>query len=481
MLLLLFCSSCKAAAQSVRSSSIATLHSVLSLFPRMHHAATMTPASFLSSPSLPKPNDHLLRIQSSHSPMESLPSPLAQAWSTSRHSCPMADCCKDLRAGGSLSLRSGLLASQSWATGRDKSADHRKISSWWETSIQHNVASCKAVKNGGFSSMNNALRHSFVFHLFRLGLGLGLPGAGGHLLLNFIQGAGSDGGNVTLSGASSVGSDEVEGSAITEREVLQERPLRLFSGVYSLPHPDKEAKGGEDAYFVSSEEQALGIADGVGGWASVGVDAGQYARELMLQSMVAVRQEPEKCIDPARVLVKAHSRTHFRGSSTACILTLSEYGLQAANLGDSGFVIVRNGRVIFKSTPQQHSFNFPYQLGSESSDPPSAAEVFSLQVKAGDIIVLGTDGLFDNVFDHELKTIVLKSTQAGLGPGATAKELADFARVQAQDPHCETPFSTAAQFAGVPFYGGKLDDITVIVSFVIVGTENSAKKLERSP
>ena len=50
-------------------------------------------------------------------------------------------------------------------------------------------------------------------------------------------------------------------------------------------------------------------------------------------------------------------------------------GLQAANLGDSGFVLMRNGLTIFKSPVRQHQFNIPFQLESGGSDPPSAAEV----------------------------------------------------------------------------------------------------------
>ena len=49
-----------------------------------------------------------------------------------------------------------------------------------------------------------------------------------------------------------------------------------------IPHPAKQEKGGEDAYFIHNGEgsSTLGIADGVGGWASQGVDAGIYARQL---------------------------------------------------------------------------------------------------------------------------------------------------------------------------------------------------------
>lgn len=108
-------------------------------------------------------------------------------------------------------------------------------------------------------------------------------------------------------------------------EGLQRGNLRLLSGACTLPHPKKVKTGGEDAYFICSKEQVVGVADGVGGWADVGVDAGDYARELMLQSRIAIAQEPHGYIDPARVMFQAHAKTKCRGSSTACILALSDY------------------------------------------------------------------------------------------------------------------------------------------------------------
>jgi protein phosphatase PTC7 len=101
-------------------------------------------------------------------------------------------------------------------------------------------------------------------------------------------------------------------------------PLKLLSGSCYLPHPAKEATGGEDAHFICDEEHVIGVADGVGGWADLGVDAGLYAKELMSKSMGAVKDEPESTIDPSRVLEKAYTTTKARGSSTACIITLKE-------------------------------------------------------------------------------------------------------------------------------------------------------------
>eukprot|EP00850_Spirogloea_muscicola_P004090 SM000017S02830 [mRNA] locus=s17:525356:526611:- [translate_table: standard] len=295
------------------------------------------------------------------------------------------------------------------------------------------------------------------------------------------------------------------------------RSLRLQSTACSLPHPDKVDKGGEDSHFICADA-AVGVADGVGGWADVGVDAGQYARELMSNSIAAVRQQEAPSVaDPLRALVAAHAATHSRGSSTACILILADnvsrlrlcgcgpaavttvrqrllgphralpcwllalglpgraaflthlvlsQKLHAANLGDSGFVVIREGRTLFKSPSQQHGFNFPFQLGSDGSDSPQSAQVFEVPVAAGDVLVVGTDGLFDNVYDTELNSVVVHSSRAGSGPAETAQRIAALARVRAADRLRQTPFSRAAQDAGFRYYGGKMDDITVVVSYI---------------
>lgn len=52
------------------------------------------------------------------------------------------------------------------------------------------------------------------------------------------------------------------------------------------------------------------------------------------------------------------------GSSTACILVLDHKSsrLFTVNIGDSGFLVVRKGRVVHQSEEQQHYFNTPFQL-----------------------------------------------------------------------------------------------------------------------
>ncbi|KAK7310445.1 hypothetical protein RJT34_07980 [Clitoria ternatea] len=253
----------------------------------------------------------------------------------------------------------------------------------------------------------------------------------------------------------------------SEQKTPSGKTLKLVSGSCYLPHPDKEETGGEDAHFICSEEQAIGVADGVGGWADVGVNAGYYSRELMSKSVEAIQEEPKGSIDPARVLEKAHSSTKARGSSTACIIALTDQGLNAINLGDSGFMVVRDGCTIFRSPVQQHDFNFTYQLECGSNgDLPSSGQVFTVPVAPGDVIVAGTDGLFDNLYNNEITAVVVHAMRAGLGPQVTAQKIAALARQRALDKDRQTPFSTAAQDAGFRYYGGKLDDTTVVVSYI---------------
>ncbi|XVF17864.1 hypothetical protein REPUB_Repub10bG0161300 [Reevesia pubescens] len=262
-------------------------------------------------------------------------------------------------------------------------------------------------------------------------------------------------------------SNDEQTASLPEKALPDEKTLTLVSGSCYLPHPAKEETGGEDAHFICANEQAIGVADGVGGWAEVGIDAGEFARELMSNSVTAIQGEPKHSIDPARVLEKAHSNTKSQGSSTACIIALTEEVIHAINLGDSSFIVVHDGRTVFHSPVQQHGFNFPYQLESgDSGDLPSSGQVFRIPVLPGDVIVAGTDGLFDNLYNNEVTAVVVHSLRAGFSPELMAKQIAALARQRAVDKNRQTPFGKAAQDAGFLYYGGKLDDITVVVSYI---------------
>ena len=77
--------------------------------------------------------------------------------------------------------------------------------------------------------------------------------------------------------------------------------------------------------------------------------------------------------------------------------------------------IIRRNEFIFRTEEQQHSFNYPYQLGTGSTDSPTDAQVFTVKVESGDIIVMGTDGIFDNLFDEDILEEVVRCVD-GIDP-----------------------------------------------------------------
>ncbi|KAJ8492184.1 hypothetical protein OPV22_013905 [Ensete ventricosum] len=90
----------------------------------------------------------------------------------------------------------------------------------------------------------------------------------------------------------------------------------------------------------------------------------------------------------------------------------------------------------------------------------------SFPVESGDVIVAGTDGLFDNLYNSELTAVVVQGIRPGLRPQVMAQKIAALARRRAQDKNRQTPFSAACQEAGYRYYGGKFGDITVVVSYI---------------
>ena len=70
------------------------------------------------------------------------------------------------------------------------------------------------------------------------------------------------------------------------------------------------------------------------------------------------------------------------------------------------------------------------------------------------------------MYNNEVTAVVVQAVRSGLEPKTTAQKIAALARQRAIDKNRQTPFSSAAQEAGYRYHGGKLDDITVVVSYI---------------
>jgi protein phosphatase PTC7 len=223
----------------------------------------------------------------------------------------------------------------------------------------------------------------------------------------------------------------------------------------------------EDAHFGHGEAGVLGVADGVGGCRHRGVDAAAFSRGLMTSAFRAIK--PGTPVPPYTLLKRAYDETvasDASGASTALVLSLAGTVLKWAYIGDSAFVVLRGGEVVHHSRAQQSYSNCPFQLsGGGRGDSITKADVGQMAARDGDVVVAGTDGLFDNVSDEELELVVRMGTMEGYSPKNLADVVAGIAYEMSRSPKKVSTFSTK-QGNRIRFRRGKPDDITVVVAFI---------------
>ncbi|KAJ0743919.1 putative protein-serine/threonine phosphatase [Helianthus annuus] len=258
--------------------------------------------------------------------------------------------------------------------------------------------------------------------------------------------------------------------AEVEREEIYLTDDFLLSGAALLEHPSKALTGGDDAYFVAGSKW-LGVASGVSQWSFEGTGPGVYAHELMKTCEEIVLDTCSVTVtNPVELLCRGVKETNMSGSSNVLLANFNGQVLHVANIGDTGFLVIRHGAIYKKSSPSLHEFHFALQV-EDSDDPLQLVEESLIELEVGDIVISATDGLFDNLYEREITMIVSKSLQAGMKPKEIANILATRAQEVGKSSFVRSPFSDAAQAAGYTGYaGGKPDNVAVIVSLVEKGS-----------
>jgi len=237
-------------------------------------------------------------------------------------------------------------------------------------------------------------------------------------------------------------------------------------------------------FFAASAFSAFGLADGVGGWASRGVDAGLFSRSLLRSIFLEMRRRADSMqrADLPTVAAESYKAVRSEQIRSSCTLLLGQLHqdtLSVLNLGDCGIMALRPSAVLprfhggtvtttmrqtFRSTPMLHRQNLPLQLSSEDDDLSSLVDHYdfvTLRLRRGDLLIAGTDGLFDNIGDRELKSIALAHHEGRTASGGSK----DFSIQLANQL-----LHRAADAARAPMEfgpGGKLDDIAVVVAEVL--------------
>lgn len=218
-----------------------------------------------------------------------------------------------------------------------------------------------------------------------------------------------------------------------------------------------------------------------------------WALEAERDSSVTIKPTTTGEPDPVRYLQRAYEQTlqatsapnEWQGTTTACAALLhhspekssTKPRLYVTNLGDSQVLVLRpkDQEIIFKTTEQWHWFDCPRQLGTNSPDTPiSDAVLDKVDLEVSDIVLAMSDGVVDNLWEHEIKRTVFDSIHkwesgeggihadermggAGGGMLFVAEELVKAARVVAEDPFAESPFMERAVEEGLAMEGGSFN------------------------
>ena len=288
-----------------------------------------------------------------------------------------------------------------------------------------------------------------------------------------------------------------------------------------IPHDSKLHRGGEDS--ATTSPNLLVVADGVGGWASRGVNPGLFSRMLTTRIVELFSDSETPPTTPQQLSQIIHQanietgRQHL-GSATCTAVMISsspsspsttttqatsskiEIEIQTLNIGDSGYSIHRKhpnttntGKhydVVYASTPGQKRFNFPHQLGGERHGDAvnDVADCNTHLLEENDVVVIYSDGVSDNLrpqqyhtcferYDMDLHLDSESESDSTTSTTSKGVRLVSYSVVADCIARCayelgknktfDSPFAQGARSVGKQYAGGKHDDITVVVAQIV--------------
>mmetsp|Transcript_17875 Transcript_17875/g.32920 ORF Transcript_17875/g.32920 Transcript_17875/m.32920 type:complete len:461 (+) Transcript_17875:91-1473(+) len=318
-----------------------------------------------------------------------------------------------------------------------------------------------------------------------------------------------------------VGSDRQRGTldSLVKREqhfseqYQRNKPLCFNAKAYQKTHPLKACKGQKDADATLCSPMLVAVADGVSQIEEFGIDASELPNELLNQvEELAVQQllpglaDPEEYLGPISMMRDAYENTNSLGSTTVLTAIMDNstkiHGklhpmIAVCSIGDCEILILRragqDGRLmpIFHTEMQRIDGNAqsPLQLArvDDSVDPdfdPSVAieviergsAVHCVSAFEGDIVVLGSDGVFDNLFIDEILSVCDEMLNPPRAPGAKWRPcernlLGAAAQRLVQLAHSKTE-PVNGMYRETPIgVGGKIDDTSCLVGEVVEWTE----------
>jgi len=296
------------------------------------------------------------------------------------------------------------------------------------------------------------------------------------------------------------------------------KPLMFNGGTYQKTHPQKAANPGHrDADCTVISPMLLGCADGVSQIEEFGLDASLLPRELLDacedQAMQLLVPDEDGRISghytgPIPLMREAFEMTESLGSTTVCLSVLDNstriHGklhpmIAVLSIGDCELLILRKvtGRneyeMVFNTEMQRIDGNcqcplqvcrlddridpgFDERMTYEVIERGSAVHMVS--VYEGDVVVIGSDGVFDNLFHDEVAAIVNEAIPSPSTPGDKFRQLdrvtlGNVARRIVDSCHNKTKVDPrTGNWPDTPIgKGGKRDDTCCVVGEVVEWTQ----------
>eukprot|EP00929_Paragymnodinium_shiwhaense_P016366 TRINITY_DN124679_c0_g1_i1.p1 TRINITY_DN124679_c0_g1~~TRINITY_DN124679_c0_g1_i1.p1 ORF type:complete len:477 (+),score=123.51 TRINITY_DN124679_c0_g1_i1:88-1518(+) len=334
-----------------------------------------------------------------------------------------------------------------------------------------------------------------------------------------------------------VGSDKQQGTldSMQRREqhfseqYQKNKPLCFNGKAYQRTHPRKKAQGYKDADATLVSPMILGVADGVSQIEEFGIDASRLPNELLNQvEELAVqqllpsslsnapkalggmfgsrKQRSSDYLGPIAMLREAYESTECLGSTTVLMAVMDNstmiHGklhpmIAVLSVGDCEILILRRPErtkhleAIFETEMQRIGGNAqaPLQVArvDDSVDPNFREEiaieviergsaVHCVSAVEGDIVVLGSDGVFDNLYVDEIVNLcneMLPPPPAGKKFEPTDRNcLAAISRCIVEACHAKTQ-PMYGIYPDAPIgRGGKVDDTSVVVAEIVEWKES---------
>lgn len=294
------------------------------------------------------------------------------------------------------------------------------------------------------------------------------------------------------------------------------KPLCFQAEAYQKPHPAKLKMGYKDADATLTSPMLLGVCDGVSQLEEYGMDPSELPHELLnaCQELAMSQLMPEGPTNPAdqyrgpiSLLTEAYEATEALGSTTVLLAALDNstkiHGklhpmVAVLSIGDCELLMLRrtNGRqsdleAVFHTEMQRIDGHVqtPLQLArvderiDEDFDEEIALEVIRkgsavhcVSAYEGDILVLGSDGVFDNLFLDEVCEIANQHLSISGSYGSNYAPVSQSALKQVAKAIVAKAHSKSTDDPGIapdtPIgKGGKVDDTSCVVAEVVEWTK----------